>query len=246
MGQSFGLYILDLLDMAPGKIKGIESLLSCWQMDADRDEKSLVIPDGCRDLIYKSSPGKRPVWFLSDLEDSSYQVPVAKGDVFRGYRLRPGANIQSEQLLWSLNGPEGKGALPHELTAGDLASRLESFTELKRELDQALNCLASDVSSIAQVANLLGVSVRTLHRYIWQGTGRPPLFWLRLARVRKAGRAVTSSCSLAESLAEIAFDHGFSDQAHMSREFRKWLLITPSALRGGGTQGVQLLERGYG
>ena len=157
-------------------------------------------------------------------------------------------------MLWSLNGPEGKGALPLELTAGDLASRLESFTELKRELDQALSCLASDVSSIAQAANLLGVSVRTLHRYILQGTGRSPLFWLRLARVRKAGRAVMSSCTLAESLAEsqaeslaeIAFDHGFSDQAHMSREFRKWLSITPSGLRGGGMQGGQLLERGYG
>lgn len=29
-------------------------------------------------------------------------------------------------------------------------------------------------------------------------------------------------------LAELAVDHGFADQAHMTREFRQWLGTTPT------------------
>ncbi|MFD2205616.1 helix-turn-helix domain-containing protein [Kiloniella antarctica] len=232
---------MSLDNMGVGDKGIVESLLSYWKLDAERDEKSLVIPDGCRDLIFKICPGKRPIWFLSDLEDSTYQVPIAKGDRFRGYRLKPGTNVQDQQLLQSLNGLWDDSKAMPALSGDDISSRLEAFTGLKRELDQALSCLASGVLNVDQAAKLLGVSVRTLHRHIRKETGKPPLFWIRLARIRKTGRAL--KCS--RSLAEISYDYGFSDQAHMSREFQKWLSISPSALRLGGVQGKQLLELGY-
>jgi len=44
-----------------------------------------------------------------------------------------------------------------------------------------------------------------------------------LARVRKSARAVLGP----RPLAEIAVNHRYADQAHMSREFKRWLNISP-------------------
>ena len=43
-------------------------------------------------------------------------------------------------------------------------------------------------------------------------------------------RGATVGLSLAPSLAACAADHGFSDQAHMTREFQRWWGRTPSAV----------------
>ncbi len=209
------------------------SLLTTWEMKAECDDSALVIPDGCRDLIFKAGVGERPCWFMSDLERNTYEVPISKEDIFYGYRFKPGAMISEEKLLTTLKGMD--------LDRDNILSRLENFSTLDNALDEALVCLASGIESVAEAAQLLGVSPRTLQRLVQNATGQSPVFWLRLARVRRAGRDVKK----ANSLAEVAFDHGFSDQAHMSREFQSWLSISPAALQRGASQFDQLLEPGY-
>ena len=53
------------------------------------------------------------------------------------------------------------------------------------------------------------------------------LIGYKLARIRGAARAMRESLPLVE----IAFMHGYADQAHMSREFRRWLNVSPTRLR---------------
>lgn len=72
-------------------------------------------------------------------------------------------------------------------------------------------------------------------------TGRPPSYWLLLARVRQSAEALTfQTRSQRVSLAEHADMHNFADQAHMTREFRRWLNTSPSRLRPGKAQFSQL------
>ena len=62
-----------------------------------------------------------------------------------------------------------------------------------------------------------------------------------LARARKAARALYSSLGLAE-IAEL---HGYADQAHMSREFKRWFNTSPSVLRNLPSILNQLYDEGY-
>lgn len=219
--------------MSPAAHDASGNLLAVWCLRAERAATALIVPDGCRDLIVKRPAGQRPYWFMSSLEDRTCAVPVGKGDVFTGYRLRPGAGVDVAGLYRSIRGDE--------LSDHDICAGLDGFTRLSGRLADALACLASGVGSVAAAARLVGVGQRTLQRMIISETGRPPVFWLQLARVRTAGRAVRG----APSLAAVAFAHGYADQAHMSRDFRRWLDISPAGLRNGATQGEQLFQPGF-
>ena len=209
------------------------SLLATWQLKAERDSTAFVVPDGCRDLILKRSRGEKPFWFLSSLEDRTYSVAIDRGDIYTGYRLKPGTIVNEDRLLTAVQGE----VYLHE----EVCFRLENFTTISDPLNEALTCLASGIGSVAGTARQLGLSQRNLQRLVLRGTGKPPVFWLQLARVRRAGRAVNGT----ESLAEIAYAYGYADQSHMTRDFKRWLDISPAALRTGAMQRRQLHESGF-
>jgi AraC-like DNA-binding protein len=79
---------------------------------------------------------------------------------------------------------------------------------------------------VAALANVLGVSERTLERAIRGGAGVPPK---RLARLVRFGRAVWRlfDAPSTSSLTELAFELGYADQAHFIREFRAFANVTP-------------------
>jgi AraC-like DNA-binding protein len=81
-----------------------------------------------------------------------------------------------------------------------------------------------------------------LQRLLKQQTGRSPVFWLRLARVRRAA----SRLAHPRNLAELAYDMGYADQAHMTREFRYWLGATPRQISHDTGWLAQHLGLGYG
>ena len=210
-----------------------DAVLACWKFTAPRAMATPVIPDGCRDLIFFSPFREKPSWFISPLSDQTYRVAVKKGDDFIGYRLKPGTSIDEAGLLAAV----GEKSLPPD----EIYSLLERYTTRAERLHEALACLASDVADIASAAAQLGVTSRALQRLVLRETGRSPVYWLQLARVRRAGRAVFGT----KPLAEIAFEHGYADQAHMSRAFRRWLGSSPAALQKDIQQARALLEPGY-
>ncbi len=208
-------------------------VLQEWQVRVSNRGISPVIPDGCRDLIYLASPGKRPRWFVTSLDHSARKVSVRPGDLYWGFRLRPGAGVDVGKLLESVKNLE-----PGQR---EVVSRIESFSFMQPGLAEALVCLASGVENIETAARELGVCVRTLQRLVREHTGAPPMFWLRLARVRKSARAAVRTASLVET----AHDFGFADQAHMSREFRHWLNVSPLGVKSDSRIAGQLEQRGY-
>ena len=208
-------------------------VLQEWQFTAKSSGISPVIPDGCRDLIYLASSGTRPHWFVTSLDRSVRKVSVRPGDMFWGYRLRPGVGVDVGKLLEAVKNLE-----PGQ---NEVLSRIESFSSMQPRVGEVLACLASRAANIEAVARELGVSMRTLQRLVWGHTGTPPLFWSRLARVRKSARAAAHTASLAET----AHDFGFADQAHMSREFRHWLNISPLRVKSDSRITGQLDQKGY-
>ncbi len=152
----------------------------------------------------------------------------------QGLRLKPGTRIDEEQLLASVQ--------HQDLELSELNCRIDSYSRQLPTVIEALECLESDVSSVAAAAKQLGMSERTLQRLMMRETARPPTYWIQLARIRGAARAMRESLPLVE----IAFIHGYADQAHMSREFRRWLNISPSRLQADSQRLDLIDESGFG
>jgi transcriptional regulator GlxA family with amidase domain len=79
-----------------------------------------------------------------------------------------------------------------------------------------------------QLARLAHMSVRAFERKFQASFHLTPQRYLRKLRLSMASRALVSS---GESLAEIAFGCGFSDQSHFTREFRRDFGRTPREYR---------------
>lgn len=213
------------------------TLLESWQHRCWHDSSSVVVPDGCRDLIALERAGQATRWFVSPLADTSYRVESPAGTRFTGYRLRPGAQLDEGALLNQLCAIE-PADVPGTLTL------IDSFTRLDRDTEDALLALAWG-SSVAGAARSLGVGERHLERLLQRRTGRTPVFWRQLARIRRAALALGTG-GRRDALAELAVDQGFSDQAHMTREFQRWLGVTPALMQAQTTWCQLMAQSGYG
>ncbi|WP_331250604.1 AraC family transcriptional regulator [Kytococcus sedentarius] len=83
--------------------------------------------------------------------------------------------------------------------------------------------------AVADVALDLHVSVRTLQREFRRLVGLSPLVVLRRYRLQEAAARLEEGG--APDLASLAADLGFSDHAHLTREFTAAVGLTPSAYR---------------
>jgi len=215
--------------MAPGG-----ALLQVWRHTAQSADWALILPDGCVDLIGYQPPGEPPRWKLSPLMDSASHVASPAGQRFAGFRLQPGTSVKTATLLSAVQG------LDLDNTLGVLAWLDETVT-LDQRVSDALQALA-DERDLRGAQRQLGVSERSLQRLVSATTGRPPLYWKRLARLRRSARTLGSSISLAD----LAADHGFADQAHMNLEFQRWLGLTPQQVRQRVDVQRLLHESGFG
>jgi AraC-like DNA-binding protein len=81
---------------------------------------------------------------------------------------------------------------------------------------------------VSDLAHRVGRSVRTLQRRVRTSTGCPPKRFLAMQRFR---RSVYEIGAGGDGLSAIASDLGFSDQAHLTRQFRRHAGVTPGAFR---------------
>ncbi|HEA17396.1 MAG TPA: AraC family transcriptional regulator [Pseudoalteromonas prydzensis] len=210
------------------------NLISIWNATFDVGMSSIVIPDGCRDLIVKTVGNEKPDWFVSPLFDQSKLVQIEDNSTYSGFRLSPGAELREGEILSYIK--------RKKLHADEVKEIIDDFIIIENSVKEALGCLACELGSVKQVSVQLGVSVRTLQRLILNKTKRTPGYWLQLARIRKAAK----NLSPAADLIDVAEKYGFSDQSHMNREFQRWFGLTPLQLLNTSSVIRQLNGKGYG
>ena len=208
-------------------------ILDEWHFHAEQDCQFPVLPDGCHDVIVAWDKG-HPRWFIADLADASYQAHIKAGAHMRGLRFRPGVAFDEVQLEKFMCGRD-----PVELFNGD--SALE-FVLMADGISEMLEAFSAGQGCIQQHAKQLGVSVRTLQRTMKSATGCSPLFWIHLARVRKVARALKGN----DGLSSIAAAHGYADQAHMTRDIKRWMGVTPEKFKADPHRMQAIQESGYG
>lgn len=98
-----------------------------------------------------------------------------------------------------------------------------------REVTAAARLAETDrsVRRLTDLCQATGIGVRTLQRMFLQHAGVSPAWVIRRYRLLEAAEAVRDGAPV--SWAEVAADLGYSDQAHLTRDFRAAIGRTPAA-----------------
>ncbi len=153
--------------------------------------------------------------FFTDLDFQPRLVPMRSNRELSGYRLQPGAFV-GEKTLEEL---KNSGTLQE--------SDIQHIAQASEEVASLIARLGETGQTVADLAREAGISERTLQRHFKAMKLPKPEFWRLLGRARRAACALQS----AQPLADIALTYGYSDQAHMTRDFARWFGATPENLR---------------
>lgn len=112
-----------------------------------------------------------------------------------------------------------------------LAERVGPPTDEARLANRMVELIATDSSMLRldDVARRLAVSGRTLQRLAHRYVGLPPTAMIRRRRLQEAAQRLREEPGV--SLAELAAELGYADQAHLANDFRDVLGITASDYR---------------
>lgn len=97
-----------------------------------------------------------------------------------------------------------------------------------RKIDAHVDAHATENLGLEDLAELTGMSQSTLSKYFKETTGFTVYQYVLQRRLAKAQRLIRDTKL---SLAQVAYDFGFSSQAHMNQVFRQKLGATPGQIR---------------
>ena len=200
-------------------------------------ELARILPDGCLDLVWD---GRR--LFVAGPDATARQHQSRAGASYVALRFSGGTGpallgVPADKVrdqtpaleeLW----PTAEARRLAERVAENPVAALEAWAverAASREVDPlgpGVLRMAAAGTSVAVIAERLGLSARHLHRRCLPIFGYGPR---RLARVLRLGRALDEATRGAP-LAEVAAGCGYADQAHLSREMRALAGTTPTGL----------------
>jgi AraC-like DNA-binding protein len=228
----------------------LHAVLSCrWQRDLSDDDaatSTLILPDGCVDLIWRSGR-----LIVAGLDSTARRSPVQAGTSIVGVRLRPGmagavfgipaselldTQMPLEQLLGSrasklserLAGAKERDA-QHLLLEGIVASAIADASPDPLVL-AATRRLGFPGSRVDELADALGLSERQLRRRFHQAVGYGPKTLDRVLRFRRLVSQARAVSNGELDLARLAADLGYADQAHMTRDSVRLTGMPPGRL----------------
>ncbi len=216
-----------------------------WQFHAGelRDEAPthVIVPDGAVSLSFILFPNRQAFAGLTGPSLKAHKTTLVPGATYVGIRLRPGVagsavgtdiydyrdkfgpQIQVQPEIVKLMQAE----IPDQVTDRDLPTLLRTATDLmiknSKPLDKPVCQYANAIIhadgdiNLGEVSNSLGIGPRQLRRRFKYQCGLTPKEFSRLRRVRRACIELLGRQEL--TLANTAALSGFSDQAHMTREF---------------------------
>jgi AraC-like DNA-binding protein len=225
---------------------------------ARRDEPIRVVPDGCIDLLFSvsmDSAASAPAYVFG-LKTSTLLVGPGAPVENVAIRFRPGAatrflgasasefaDIQVELAeFWGDDARVLSDRVARAPTLRQRAVSIESMllvrldavepaTELNLATAVAVGLFQRSGGQlwVRDAAAKLGIGQRRLERAFRDRVGTSPKRFARILRFRAAYRALAAG----RPQIQVALDAGYSDQAHLLREFRELAGAPPSLVFGG-------------
>lgn len=227
---------------APAPLSGAVACLWAGIVPDDADRETLVLPDGCSDLIWEQGAGAS----VAGPDTGPARSTAKAGTVIVGVRFRPPAGgamfglplreVRDQRVALADLLPAAAKRLPATLDPAEAAARMLDVTGLLvagGALDPAVTraaALLRDPSARTEdVAGDVGLSVRQLRRRCHAAVGYGPKTLQRVLRFQRFVRMVDAP-SGPPDLADAAARSGYADQAHLTRECNVLSGLAPAAL----------------
>ncbi|HEV7627306.1 MAG TPA: helix-turn-helix transcriptional regulator [Streptomyces sp.] len=201
-----------------------------WTHDGAPAGEGRVLPDGCMDLLLWDG-----ALVIAGPDTRAHLVPRQAGARMTGLRFPPGTGplvfgvpaqeLRDQRVPLGAVWPQPTVRVLEERFAGapEPGRALESLAAERLGDGPAEELLTAAVAEllgrgrgVAEVARVVSLSERQLHRRCLDAFGYGPKTLTRVLRMQKAiGLARRGS-----ALARAALEAGYSDQAHLSREVR--------------------------
>ncbi len=221
---------------------GLQSAVSCLWTSVVPTEQTPVLPDGCTDLIWQRGAGA----FVAGPDTGPAPTALSAGALLVGVRFRPGAGgpalglplteLLDQRVDLADIRPRLARRLPGELSPGRALGRLIGMTaRLTSEgppdvlVSRAARLLAVSRERTGELAWDLGVSERQFRRRCLHAVGYGPKTLHRVLRFRRFLSRVNAGDGNPD-LSRIAFEAGYADQAHLTRESVRLAGLPPAAL----------------
>ena len=223
------------MDLAPGYREyeppaALAPLIAClWVRACASDGEVRIMPDGASDVIWRRGRGT----IVVGPDTTARPYAGTAGELLIGIRFRPGAG--GGAIGVPLDGLRDQQVDACEIDpAFDLDGDLAPETVLGRLLraaagrhpDPIVAAAAPRVADggVAALAREFAISERQLRRRFHAAVGYGPG---TLARVLRFRRFLTLLDRGRDDLAGLAFDAGYADQAHLTRESRRLAGLSP-------------------
>ena len=201
---------------------------------------TVVLPDGCVDLIWQSGVGA----FAAGPDTGPAPASLPPGAVLVGARFRPGAGgpafgVPLSELLDQRVEAADLPGVPARRLRGALSpaealrrmARIAAELATDRPADPLVLAAARELSGGQRadvVAGRLGISERQLRRRCQSAAGYGPRTLHRVLRFQRFLALIDRAG--AADLAGVAATAGYADQAHLSRESSRLAGLPPAAL----------------
>ena len=213
-----------------------------WTLHIDSRERSHVqhiLPDLAADVI---SVDDGPP-FVAGPPTAAMRIPISGGTAIKGVRLRAGAarrlfDASPVELLDRhvplrdlLRAPSARAAAAHDVHGYVAGLLRQTSAEKDPTVRSAISWLAANWrSSVDDLSKHANWSSRELRRRFVAALGMGPKLVQRMVRVQAALHLMRARKGRV-ALSELAFECGFADQAHMTREIGRFTDHTPTHLR---------------
>jgi AraC-like DNA-binding protein len=227
---------------------GLDDLAFCvWDIkvgDTGGPVINKILPDGCVDLVCDLTAGTADfAAFSKATEDFEMTGPAAQ----TGVRMRPGvfhglyglpasqvmdttipfADLEPHATLAPVFDPATPTPIKTQTLAAYLAAKGAGFTPspLMRALPGIYD---GTLTRVDDIASHLGYGVRQVSRRFLDEIGVSPRVFLNIVRLHRALRLLADDPT--NTLAELAAEAGFFDQAHFVHQIKRYTGVSPLEL----------------
>jgi AraC-like DNA-binding protein len=216
-----------------------------WRFEVEARDgdafEHVIVPDGTLSISCAQRAGEPAFAVFAGPSTTAHRVRVERGFAYTGVRLHPAATgpllgIDAAKLAAKIGplvlflpeaakaiddalGAAGGGATPAVLEnaiAALAASAATPDAAIRRAIDRLLSSHGS--GAIGRLAHDCGLSARQFRRKFTAHVGLSPKEFARVRRIRHA--CLLMLAGEAAQLPDVSQNGGYSDQPHLTREFR--------------------------
>lgn len=227
----------------------VAAAVACtWEGRSGWARRLRVLPDGCADLVWDGGrlmlvgacPGPLRYPLVGDAHNVGLRLALGAAAAILGLPMSELTTTGPIALgaLWGTQAIRIEteladavdGAALRVLLERVVADRLKRDTQLDGVVLEAARLLGARSVGVAAVAARVGLSPRELRRRFHEHVGYGPKTLARVLRFQRVVRRIQDLGTGRISLAAIAADAGYADQAHLARECRQLSGSSPGGL----------------